>query len=200
MVLGQDGMIYGATFNGGPKYTGMLFRIDPTTQKITGLHSIDDGNGGTISGRLTVGPDGTLYGTTSQGSTAKYNCGGQGCGAVFKFDPRTLKFTVLHSFTGGADGGYPEGSTVISANGQVLYGTTAFGGAHDHCALYKINLATNKLAVLHAFTGGINGGMKTYGHPSLAVHAGKLFGTTDGGGYPKACNNQGCGTVFELIP
>ena len=94
------------------------------TEKVTALHAIDDGNGGIISGELTVGPDGALYGTTAQGSTAKYNCGGTGCGTVFKFDPKTLKFTVLHSFTGGADGGFPEGSTAVSPNGEVLYGVT----------------------------------------------------------------------------
>ena len=106
MVLGKDGMIYGATLGGGPKNTGVLFRINPTTQKIAALHAVDDGNGGIISGALTVDPDGSLYGTTSQGSTAKYSCGGSGCGAVFKFNPMTLKLTVLHSFTGGADGGF----------------------------------------------------------------------------------------------
>jgi uncharacterized repeat protein (TIGR03803 family) len=200
MVLGKDGMIYGATLGGGPKYTGMLFRINPTTQKFAALHAIDDGNGGTISGALAVAPDGTLYGTTSQGGTAKYSCGGSGCGAVFKFNPTTLKFTVLHSFTGGVDGGFPEGSTAISGNGAVLYGVTGFGGAHKQGALYEINLATDKLTVLYAFTGGAGGGIQRYRLPSLALRGGRLYGTTNSGGYPNACNNQGCGTVFRLTP
>lgn len=46
---------------------------------------------------------GNLYGTTSQGGTG--NCY-QGCGLVFKID-QAGKETVLHSFTGGSDGGYP---------------------------------------------------------------------------------------------
>ena len=200
MVVGKDGMVYGATLGGGSKNTGVLFRIDPTTQKLTALHAVDDGNGGIISGEFTVGPDGALYGTTAQGSTAKYNCGGTGCGAVFRFDPKTLKFTVLHSFTGGADGGFPEGSTAVSVNGSVLYGATGFGGAHKHGALYRINLANNKLTDLYAFTGGFGGGMQEDGLPSLALRGGRLYGNTDSGGVPAACNNQGCGTIFRLTP
>ena len=200
MVVGKDGMLYGATFGGGPKNTGVLFRIDPKTQKITGLHAIDDGNGGTISSTLTVGPDGTLYGTTTQGSTMKHSCDLTGCGAVFKFDPKTLKFTVLHSFTGGTDGGFPEGSTAINATGSILFGTTAFGGTHKHGALYRIALANNKLTDLYAFTGGFGGGMDEDSHPSLALRGGRLYGNTDSGGAPTACNNQGCGTIFKLTP
>jgi len=200
MVVGKDGMLYGATLGGGPKNTGVLFRIDPKTQKLTPLHAIDDGNGGIISGILTVGPEGAIFGTTSQGGTAKHSCDGRGCGAVFKFDPKTLNFTVLHSFTGGVDGGFPEGSIAVNANGSILYGTTAFGGAHKHGALYRINLTNNKLTDLYAFSGGFGGGIDEDTHPSLALRGGRFYGNTDSGGAPTACNNQGCGTIFRLTP
>lgn len=200
MVVGKDGMLYGATLGGGPKGTGVLFRIDPKTQQLTPLHAIDDGNGGFLSSPLTVGPDGALYGTTFQGDTDKHSCDRTGCGTLFKFDPKTGSFTVLHSFTGGADGGFPEGATAINANGSVLYGTTAFGGAHNHGALYRLNLANNKLNDLYAFTGGFGGAMAEDRHPALALRGGKLYGTTDMGGAPKGCNNEGCGTIFRLTP
>jgi uncharacterized repeat protein (TIGR03803 family) len=200
MVLGKDGMVYGTTIGGGPKGAGAIFRIDPTTQKITALHAVDDGSGGIASGALTVASNGLLYGTTAQGSTAKHNCGGTGCGALFKFDPKTLKFTILHSFTGGADGGFPEGSTAIGGIGEALYGLTGFGGAHKQGALYRINLATNKLTVLYNFTGGAGGGIEENSLPSLTFRGGKFFGVATMGGDPKACSNQGCGTIFALTP
>ena len=74
---------------------------------------------------------------------------------------------------------------------------TGFGGAHKQGALYEINLATNKLTVLSAFTGG---GIQPYRLPSLVLRGGRLYGTTNSGGATNACNNQGCGTVFELTP
>jgi uncharacterized repeat protein (TIGR03803 family) len=45
---------------------------------------------------------------------------------VFKID-LSGKETVLHSFTGGADGGYPVAGLLLDAAGN-LYGTTLFGG------------------------------------------------------------------------
>jgi uncharacterized repeat protein (TIGR03803 family) len=199
MVVGKDGQLYGATFSGGAKNAGVLFRIDPKTQKVSPLHAIDDGNGGSVSGVLTVGPDGAIYGTTSQGNTDKHNCGGSGCGAVFKFDPKALKFMILHSFTGGTDGGTPGGTTALSAGGKVLYGMTGFGGAHKYGALYQLSLADNKISDLYAFNDGLNGGLSE-GDPSLTFHGGRLYGTTNTGGTAMDCNNQGCGTVFQLIP
>jgi uncharacterized repeat protein (TIGR03803 family) len=64
---------------------------------------------------------GNLYGTTLAGGNLA--CG---CGVVFKLDT-TGKETVLHRFTGGADGAYPEAGLVRDAAGG-LYGTTYAGG------------------------------------------------------------------------
>jgi hypothetical protein len=48
-----------------------------------------------------------------------------GCGVVFKLDPAGNE-TVLHTFTGGADGAFP-GALTLDASGT-LYGTAAGGG------------------------------------------------------------------------
>jgi uncharacterized repeat protein (TIGR03803 family) len=74
---------------------------------------------GEYGGELVLDSAGNLYGTTSQGG-AYQNCNGGTCGAVFELDT-TRKETVLHSFTGGADGAYPIGGMVIDASGN-LYG------------------------------------------------------------------------------
>ena len=200
MVVGKDGMVYGATRVGAPKGSGALFRINPNTQKISALHSIDDGSSGIVTGPLTVGPDGALYGITGQGNTTKHNCGGIGCGTVFRFDLKTLKLTTLHSFTGGNDGGYPIGEIAISSDGKSLYGVTGYGGFRKAGTLYRIDLATNKLTVLHAFAGGADGAVNESGFPGVTFSGGRVFGTATAGGIAQACNNEGCGTVFEQIP
>jgi uncharacterized repeat protein (TIGR03803 family) len=53
-------------------------------------------------------------------------CGGSGCGVVFKLDPGG-KETVLHSFTGGADGANPQANLLLNEDGH-LYGTASAGG------------------------------------------------------------------------
>jgi uncharacterized repeat protein (TIGR03803 family) len=67
---------------------------------------------------------GNLYGTTYQGGGN--GNGGDGYGTVFKVD-KTGKETILHSFTGGTDGGFPGYGSLVRAAGN-LYGTTILGG------------------------------------------------------------------------
>ncbi len=52
------------------------------------------------------------------------------CGAALGASPAlAAKFTVLHSFTGGHDGGAPEAALIADKTGA-LYGTTYGGGAN----------------------------------------------------------------------
>jgi uncharacterized repeat protein (TIGR03803 family) len=72
---------------------------------------------------------GNLYGTTSGG-------GASDNGVVFKLDPSGNE-TVLHSFTGGADGSSPFAGVVLGPNGN-LYGTTPFGGQTNAGIVFEI--------------------------------------------------------------
>jgi uncharacterized repeat protein (TIGR03803 family) len=79
----------------------------------------------------TIGPlvhdaAGNLYGTTISGGEKGSNCNGGTCGVVFKLDTSGTE-TVLHTFTGGSDGAFPDGGLVMDAAGK-LYGTTGQGG------------------------------------------------------------------------
>jgi len=75
---------------------------------------------------------GNLYGTTNRGGASYY-------GTVFKLDTAG-KETVLYSFTGGADGGYPYAGLVLDAQGN-LYGTTYGGGAAGFGTVFKLTPA-----------------------------------------------------------
>jgi hypothetical protein len=55
---------------------------------------------------------------------------------VFKVDTSGHE-SVLHSFTGGADGGNPSGGLILGPEGQ-LYGTTAFGGQANIGVVFEI--------------------------------------------------------------
>jgi len=105
-------------------------------------------------------------------------------------------FTVLHRFTGKADGEYPEASVILDSKGN-LYGTTAGGGSFDYGIAFKVN-AQGKETVLHSFWGG--DGLE----PEAAFirnRDGTLYSTTNNGGAPKGGGCvHGCGTVFALNP
>ena len=89
-------------------------------QSFTVLTSFNGVDGAFPSAGLVRDSAGNLYGTTEFANPAT------GTGNVFKLDP-TGKETVLFSFTGGTDGGHPEGGLIRDSAGN-LYGTTQDGG------------------------------------------------------------------------
>jgi len=102
-------------------------------------------------------------------------------------------FTVLHSFTGGADGGEPSAGLTLSSSG-VFYGTTSMGGDPDVGVVYRLVRADDHwvLTPLYAFPGGYYGSEPAA--PVTFGPNGTLFGTTTYGGY------FGNGIVFNLGP
>src|SRR5260370_31679065 len=113
------------------------------------LRSFAGEDGATPAAGLTRDAFGILYGTTTLG-------GGFGVGVVFKLDPAGEE-EVLHSFTGGADGGFPGNGNLILDRLGDLYGVTPAGGSTAcflGCGLvFKLN-ASGEETVLHSFTGG----------------------------------------------
>ena len=88
------------------------------------LHKFTLGNDGGDPGRLILDAAGSLYGTTDFGGSYN-NCNGS-CGVVFKLDTAGHE-SVLHNFTGGADGAGPFAGLTIDSAGN-LYGTVVEGG------------------------------------------------------------------------
>lgn len=118
-------------------------------------------------------------------------------------------FTVLHEFTGGADGSNPYSSLAMDRHGN-LYGVAPFGGYNNCETQNGIGCGTVfKLAPhgsgwvfssLYEFTQGAGGSIPV-GTPFIASD-GTIYGTTDGGGN-LSCRDSfgdGCGTVFHLRP
>jgi uncharacterized repeat protein (TIGR03803 family) len=78
------------------------------------------------AGNLALDSNGNIYGTAWAGGSTPNGCQGYGCGTVFEIDA-SGQFTMLYSFTGGGDGGMPNGGIIRDAAGN-LYGTTQYGG------------------------------------------------------------------------
>jgi uncharacterized repeat protein (TIGR03803 family) len=174
------GNLYGTTWRGGSSGAGTVFKID-TSNHETVLYSFTGGSdGGFPYAGLTRDPAGNLYGTTVQG-------GSSGAGTVFKIDTSNYE-TVLHSFTGGSDGGYPYAGLTWDASGN-LYGTTVQGGSSGYGTVFKIDTSNNE-TVLYSFIAGSDGAQPEA--DLIMDAAGNLYGTTMSGG------SVGLGTVFKI--
>ena len=96
--------------------------------------------------------------------------------------------TILHDFTGGADGGVPYGNLIRDSAGT-LYGTTSKGGS-GFGTVFKID-AGGQFTTLHTFAGGAEGGRPFAG--VIRDEAGNLYGVAANAG-----DGQHFGVVFKL--
>lgn len=128
------GNLFGTTFAGGGSVScfqgcGTVFEIS-TSGSETVLHAFSGGSDGSQpSSGVIMDKDGNLYGVTSLG-------GDGGVGVVFEIAPDGSE-TVLHSFTGGKDGGNPSGDLAMD-KAQNLYGTAGTGGAFGMGTVFEI--------------------------------------------------------------
>jgi uncharacterized repeat protein (TIGR03803 family) len=158
---------------------GIAYKVDATAME-TVLHTFTGPDGDEPNGLVTDAA-GNLYGSTVLGGDGTAACPGgtfqrPGCGVVFKID--TLgNFSVLHSFTGGSDGSFPN-AVIVDPSGNV-YGSTREAGLATcqsgfGCGTaFKIDTSGN-FSVLFTFTGGAVGASP--GAITLDRGSGHLFG------------------------
>jgi uncharacterized repeat protein (TIGR03803 family) len=186
LIFDASGNLYGTTLGGGANEKGTVFKLSPSGSE-TVLYSFTGGSdGGAPYAGLIFDSSGNLYGTTSDGGNPA-DCDSSGCGTVFKLTPSGSE-TVLHSFTGGSDGGDPYAGLIFDASGNV-YGTTESGFSSG--TVFKVTPSGSE-TVLHKFAGGSDGGNPGAG--LIADASGNLYGTTGDGGA------DGYGTVFKVTP
>jgi hypothetical protein len=153
------------------------------------LHSFAGGSdGGNPNGGLVLDGKGDVFGTTvaggDQGCKTNYSVG---CGIVFELRPPTAKSGTwiekrLKIFTGGNDGGVPNGGLIFDAEGA-LFGT-AGGGAQQDGIVFR--LASNSAGIwletlVHTFTDNVHG--RDPIGPVTLDPAGNLFGSALWGQY-----------------
>jgi uncharacterized repeat protein (TIGR03803 family) len=149
------------------------------------------------SGQVTLDTQGNIYGATIAGGTGGDLCGNGnnlGCGLIFELTPANGQWTqtILYNFSGGKDGGQPNGGLIFDPQGN-LYGTAAVGGQACSCGLvFEFSPTANGWVetILHEFHG------KDGQNPTAGLafdSAGNLYGSTSQGG-----TNGSYGTIFEL--
>jgi len=130
LIRDSAGNLYGTTQTEGLEGAGTVFEftyLDGSWQ-FNVLYSFYGGDG--PSALLTLDAAGNLYGTT-------VGTGSYGWGVVFELSPSGSgwTYTVLHEFTGGADGGEPRSQILIDSSGN-LFGTAYIGGDSSLCNGY----------------------------------------------------------------
>jgi uncharacterized repeat protein (TIGR03803 family) len=192
LIGATDGTLYGAT---APRavgdVNGMIFKLTPSGT-FTPIFRFQDGRGTHVTS-LIQAADGNFYGTAagdSSGGFFNHPSALHNPGIFFKLTPAGV-FTILYTFTGGADGSFPN-SLTQGADGN-FYGSSFYGPESPanvftgYGTIFKITPA-GVLTTLHTFTGGIEGG-----NPGKVIQGkdGNLYGITD---YPTI------GTLFKINP
>lgn len=210
VIPSQDGRLYGTTQygGGGPcqhhdgNGCGTVFELSPPAplcrnsycfRAETILYRFQGGvDGAYPDGELIFDQVGNLYGTASGGGN--HACGG-GCGLVYKLSHSNGTWTqsVLYTFAGGEDGGYPQAHVTFDGFGN-LYGTTMRGGSDDCGTVFEIMPSQSGWTkkTLYEFSCGDDGR-----YPVIGVtfdEVGNLYSATWDGG------RNGGGTVFKLAP
>ena len=196
-LLGTGNLFGGA----GPN---AVFRLRQTGLGwvFTPIFEFNGTDGDYLAGRLSIGPDGALYGASSGGG--QQQCMG-GCGLIFSMrPPRSVcasvacpwNETVLYQFglVSRVDGSRPNGGLIFDASGNI-YGTTQQGGMFGGGTVFQLTPSQGGWTetVLYNFGQSPSDGMSPNGN-LIIDRAGNIIGTTFGGGNPDCL----CGTIFQL--
>jgi len=208
LTLDRGGHLYGTASRGGspgvcqyPGGCGTVYRMTPHESNwvfgplYTFTGSLNDG--GYPESGVTVGPDGSLYGSTG----LIYNLKPPESIPGSVFAPWTE--TLVYTFSYLPDGFGPSGNLAFDSAGNI-YGTTEFGGRENGCgagglgcgSVYQLTKSNGSWTrtVLYKFEGASDGGQPIGG--VIIDRSGNLYGTTPESFYGNFC----CGAVFEVSP
>jgi uncharacterized repeat protein (TIGR03803 family) len=227
LTMDRAGNLYGTTTGGGytqgicsPGGCGTVFKLARRGSGwvLTPIYTFQgNSDGADPCSPVTIGANGTLYGTTYEGGGGACNTGGAcgasvpGCGTVFNLTPPAQATgsalgnwneTALYRFMGGSDGAHPRGEIAVDHAGNLdgtASGAGSFGGDCGNLGCGTVYQLTPSgsgwvLNVLHTFVSGSNDGSTPQGGVILdAAGSGSLYGTTTFGG-----STVSCGEAFQL--
>lgn len=174
--------LFGTTYNGGSSGLGVVYKILTDGTGFTKLHDQTAALGSNPNGGVVLIGN-TLYGSTYFGGTS-------GVGVIFSMDTTGGSYTILKHFTGPPG---PDRSLChFQVSGNVLYGTTNYGGAFQSSGnggtVFKYDLGAapgSEFTNLHDLVSSVSEGNWIWS--SVKLIGTELFWITNIGG----TSNQG---------
>ena len=198
VTIDREGSLYGTTVTGGSGICeggcGVVYKLTNSggtwTQAV--IHAFTGGDDGSGPGaRVTLDPSGDVYGMAPTG-------GADGLGTIYKLHQGhngTWSLTVIHAFTGGADGATGSAGRMVLRQGR-LFGAATAGGIYGSGVVFEVRPRGNSghwnFRTIYSFRGQPDGSFP-YG-ALLFDRAGNIYGTTYYGGA------NGIGSVYQLSP
>ncbi len=201
LTIDAAGNLYGTTNAGGNGY-GTAFKLKPSGSGwiLVPIYTFAVGDQhGLPFGRLALGPDRTLFGTSPNAGSGcrEYD----GCGMVFHLQPSPVapksalapwKETVTNAFDGN-DGLQPTGELIFDQSGNI-YGTTRGGGNSNYGVIYRLTLGGSGWTESVLYSPQTQGeGVEPEGGV-IFDGSGNLYGVFEYGG------QYGYGLVYQLSP
>jgi uncharacterized repeat protein (TIGR03803 family) len=132
-----NGVLYGTTALGGTLTPqcfgglgcGVLYSLDRTSGIYKVLHAFDYNTEGESSGIKLLAVGSLLYGAT-------WGNGEPSWGTFYAYGTTNASFKTIYNFTGGADGGGPEG-TLVNVGGT-LFGTSSEGTTYNNGTIFSL--------------------------------------------------------------
>ena len=195
VTIDREGNLYGTAVTGGSGSCeggcGVAYKLTNSggTWTQTVIHAFTGAEDGSGPGaRVTVDRVGNVHGMAPTG-------GAYGLGTIYKIHPGpngAWTFTVIHAFTGGADGSTGSAGRMIFRDGH-LYGAATTGGTYGSGVVFQLTpqaVGEWLFRTIYSFRGQPDGSFP-YG-ALLFDGAGNIYGTTYYGGA------NGVGAVYKL--
>jgi uncharacterized repeat protein (TIGR03803 family) len=197
LIEDQSGNIYGAAYSGGRYQLGSIFELTPSGTIIV-LDNFTGPNGVHPFDGLTLGSDGTLYGTSvGFGFRPPNTYPNEFSGGNIFHTTEQGALTSLLTFcyaTSCVNGSEPHGALLQNPSDGNFYGTAARGGSFNGGTVFKMT-PQGVLTTLYNFCSQPNcaDGQRPFAGLFLATD-GNFYGTTHDGGAGAS------GTVFVVTP
>lgn len=186
LLDGSDGLLYGATTEGGTNQGGVLFRIN---RNGSGYQMLRQGGSQPMDARAPYAGftevTGTLFTVSSSGTD------GASGGTLLKINRDGTGYQILGAFgVNGGDGQAPV-QPLNSGPGGWLYGVTPIGGQFGGGSVFRFDTNGGNYSILRSFGPATNNGYVPAGSP-VDGGDGFLYGTLGEGG------GSGRGLVYKM--